>query len=57
MIGGNFQTSGRGIESNDLESSFVNNSSCVTDINLTRVPFRSRNLHFLLYQISLNSDY
>ena len=56
MIGGNFQTSGRGIESDDLESNFVNNSWCVTDINLTRVPFRSTNLHFLLCQISMNSD-
>ena len=40
MIGGNFQTSGRGIESDDLENHFVNRSWCVTDINLTRVPFR-----------------
>ena len=40
MIGGNFQTSNRGIESDNLENNFVNNSWCVTDINLTRVPFR-----------------
>ena len=40
MVGGNFQTSNRGIESDNLEFNFVNNSWCVTDINLTQVPFR-----------------
>ena len=40
MIGGNFQTSIRGIESDNLENHFINSSWCVTDINPTRVPFR-----------------
>ena len=40
MIGGNFQTSNRGIETDDMETNFVNNSWCVADINLTQVPFR-----------------
>ena len=43
MVGGNFQTSNRGIESDNLENNFANNSWCVTDINLTQVPFRYYN--------------
>ena len=51
MVGGNFQTSNRGIESDDLEFNFINNSWCVTDINLTQVPFR-----YLNYNILCNWD-
>ena len=48
MVGGNFQTSNRGIESDNLEFNFINNSWCVTDINLTQVPFRY--LYYLLFR-------
>ena len=52
MIGGNFQTSNRGIESDNLENNFVNNSWCVTDINLTRVPFRYNEFNYFLDKFS-----